>query len=170
MKKRIQVIIGMTLGLLVLIQGMVMNNMTMAEEKSSNALIVVDPGFSGFSFQIAQKIAEQLQVKNIGVKIVKVNQFKNSDLENRDYVLIGGPTYAAQPSPKIKSFLTTLNPKSGLKAILFLTAGRDYTGLEPFVKLVQEKGLPILNSTVILTTIKDPAEINSKIGKLLEVI
>lgn len=75
-----------------------------------NALVVYDSVF-GNTALIASKIHENLGPDS---KLVKVNEFKQSDLENLDLLIVGSPTRAFNPTKDITEFLKKL-PASQLK-------------------------------------------------------
>jgi flavorubredoxin len=150
-----------------LLCGMGMSHMVYATNNVKQALIVVDPGFSQFSLTIAQNIADKLAQKSISVKLIKVNQFKTQDISGVDLLVLGGPTYMAQPSNGLKKFVSTLNITSGINTLLFQTGGTDCGGLAPLAELVKTKGLQVIGSCGILKP-KGASEIENKISKLLE--
>ncbi len=85
------------------------------------ALIVYD-SFFGNTEKIAQEIGRGLGSKK-EVDVVKVDQMKDAMLTNLDYLIVGSPTRAFQPSPAIKSFIKTLGSSQlqGVKITAFDT-------------------------------------------------
>lgn len=138
----------MALGLtLLLLLGMM--PMVNAKDSFTKALIVFDPGFSKQSMKISEKIATELRTRNIEVELVEAKQFNPEDLLGVDLLVLGGPTYARQPSGKLRKAVAKINAP-GLKTLLFQTGGSDCAGLEPLAAMAEEKGLPIIGSCKIL--------------------
>jgi Uncharacterized flavoproteins len=140
--------------------------MAQAESSFKKALIIVDPGFSKSSFNIGQNIAEVLNQKGISVKLEKVNEFRPSDLAGIDLLVLGGPTYMAQPSGGLKKAVARLNANTSLKVLLFQTGGSDCAGLAPLSELVKAKGLLVIGECGFVLP-RENAEISAKIAKLL---
>jgi flavodoxin len=133
-------------------------------------LILVDPGFSKFSLEVARRIQDRISAKGIAVKLIPVGEFKAEDLHGMDLIVIGGPTYAGQPSPKIKKLLAELAPIPELRTLLFSTGGSDGSGLEPLTRMAGEKGLLVLGGAKFIQKPDEAPELDLKIRELLEVI
>ena len=81
------------------------------------ALVVYDSVF-GNTEKIAQKIGE-----SIDARVVKVTETGSSDLVDLDYLIVGSPTRAFNPTKDVTSFLNSLAPNSlkGVKIAAFDT-------------------------------------------------
>ncbi len=132
------------------------------------ALILVDPGFSRFSLEVARRIQARLNAGGIAAKLTPAREFNAEDVKGVDLIVIGGPTYAGQPSPQIKKLLSKLPPTSELKALLFSTGGSDGSGLEPLTRMAEEKGLSILGAAKFLQKTGQGPGLDKRIGELLE--
>lgn len=158
--------LGWMLGIMLLLQGTGMMEMTFAANGVKTALIVVDPGMSGYSLKVAQNIASKLQKKNIPAKTVKAKDFKAQDLSGIDLLVLGGPTYAAQPSVGLKQAMAKVNAP-GLKTLLYQTGGRDCAGLAPLLQMAEGKGLTVLGSGSILFNKREASYLDKQVDQLL---
>lgn len=154
-------------GLLFIFSGLGLMGMADAKINHHKALIIVDPGMSGFSLRVAQNISGKLNDKGIEVKLVKSKEFDPGDLTKVDLLVIGGPTYAHKPSKSIKEVIAQLN-KPGISTLLFQTGCVGCEGLEPLADLVSEKKLRVLNRQGILANKRDELYVENKISELLE--
>jgi flavorubredoxin len=157
----------LSLFLFFILLGMGMSFLVQAEKNMKKALIVVDPGFSKSSFNVAQAIAANLSQKGMDVKLEKVSQYNPSDLNGIDLLVLGGPTYMAQPSGGLKKLVARLDSNTNLQTLLFITGGSDCRGLAPLSEMVKSKGLTVVGECSVLVP-KENAEIGNKISKLLE--
>jgi flavodoxin len=76
------------------------------------ALIIYD-SFFGNTQKIAETIAKSMDSKGT-VPVIKVADVKPDDLLHLDYLLVGSPTRAFQPTPAITKLLKSI-PSGGLK-------------------------------------------------------
>jgi flavodoxin I len=85
------------------------------------ALVVYD-SFFGNTEKIAQEIGKELGSSK-EVKVVKSDKLDDSMLTGLDYLIIGSPTRAFQPSPAIKKFIKNLGTSQldGVKVTAFDT-------------------------------------------------
>lgn len=79
------------------------------------SLVIYDSYF-GNTQKIAEVIAGELQTVPVNVK-----EFKNTQLENLDLLIVGSPTRAFNPSVNIKNFLKQLPNLEGIKVGAFDT-------------------------------------------------
>lgn len=155
----------MFLGLfLFLIMGMM--PMVNAKDSFTKALIVVDPGFSKQSMKISEETATELRTRNVKVEIVEAKQFKLENLLGVDLLVLGGPTYARQPSGKLRKAVNKINAP-GLKTLLFQTGGSDCAGLEPLTAMAEEKGLSVIGSCKIVIRPNETERIGEYVDQLL---
>lgn len=167
MVKRILKVVGVCL-LTILFYGIGMITMANSgEHQFQKALIIVDPGYSKFSLQIGEKISHKLAEQKIATKLITVRDFKTQDLTGIDLLVLGGPTYMAQPSNGLKKLLPKLKNTTSLKTLVFQTGGTDCGGLAPLGELAKAQGLTVIGSIGILNTPKAALEIDSRIDALL---
>lgn len=74
-----------------------------------NTLIIYD-SFFGNTRKIAEAISQGFKEKDC--KIKHVDDFKKEDLNNIKLLIVGSPTRAFMPSPKIKKFISSLSKKN----------------------------------------------------------
>lgn len=155
----------MFLGLfLFLLMGMM--PMVNAKDSFTKALIVVDPGLSKGSIKVSKEIAAKLKARNIEVELVKAKRFSPENLSGVDLLVLGGPTYAQQPSGKLRKAITKIN-MPGLKTLLFQTGGTDCAGLEPLAAMAEEKGLKVIGSCKIVIRPNETERIGEYVDQLL---
>jgi flavodoxin len=157
-------IVILCLALLMIFQTMQVNVSAAKPPSTKRALIVVDPGYSGFSYQVAQAIAKILRERKIETKVVKIKEFKKENLEKTDLFILGGPTYAHRPSKGVRRFLAQLN-SPGINTLLFQTGGIDCAGIAPLQESAQAKGLNVIG--IMTITIKQSQHMEAKIRKFL---
>lgn len=164
MNRNRYIFIGLSLVLLIVLQGVGINVSAAKNINVKQGLIVVDPGLSGFSYHVAHEIANGLREKKIAVKVVKTSAFKESDLIKLDLLVIGGPTYAHQPSKGVRQFISELN-LPGTKTLLFQTGGINCAGIAPLRKLARQKKLRIFG--VMTVTPKESGRLEKKVKAFL---
>ncbi|HEY3422376.1 MAG TPA: hypothetical protein VGK13_04390 [Methanocellaceae archaeon] len=91
---------------------------------TGNALVVYDPGISGYSKDMAVKIAGDLQVKGYTVTLAGVRSSAAANTSDYDVIVAGGPTYAGNISSSIGAYLKELKPQNNAKIGVFAT-GQD---------------------------------------------
>jgi flavodoxin len=79
------------------------------------ALVIYDSYF-GNTEKVAKVIAAELETVPVNVK-----EFKNTQLEDLELLIVGSPTRAFNPSVNIKSFLNKLSNLDGIKVGAFDT-------------------------------------------------
>lgn len=146
-----------------------MSTMAQTAVMGRKTLIIVDPGFSKFSMKIGQNLKAKLTERRMTVKLLTVRQFRPSDLEGVELLVLGGPTYVGQPSGGLKRLLTKLDKAAGTKTLFFITGGADCSGLGLFNDLAKAKGLKVIGNCGILSTEQAP-EIEQKLDQLLGAI
>lgn len=158
-------IVIVCLALLMIFQAMPINVSAAKPSNTKRALIVVDPGYSGLSYQVAQKIANILRERKTEAKVVKIKAFKKEDLQKSDLFILGGPTYAHCPSKEVQRFLAQLN-LPGVDTLLFQTGGINCAGIAPLQELARAKGLNVIGTMTI--TIKQSRHMEAKIMEFLK--
>jgi flavodoxin len=125
--------------------------------------IVVYDSYFGNTQEIAETIADQLNTKAI-----KIKDFKNSWLEDIEFLVVGSPTRAFSPTEGIQNFLRTLPNLKGIKVAAFDTRmelGEDSPIiLKPFVKIFGYAAEPILKKLER----KDGEKVREPIGFYVE--
>lgn len=126
---------------------------------TGNALVVYDPGITGFAKDTAAKISGGLQAKGYKVVLAGVRSSAAADASEYDVIVAGGPTYAGNVSSSIKSYLHDLKPSQNARIGIFWTGGYprsdDPTFLQTFVtELPADVGLKV-KSTVKLASSDD---------------
>lgn len=81
-----------------------------------NILVVYD-SIHGNTETIAKTIQKTLSTKFL-TKLVKIDEFKLSDLDKIDVLVVGSPTHGGQATPKFQAFLKSL-PTTSLKNLKF---------------------------------------------------
>jgi flavodoxin len=97
--------------------------------QNMNALIVYDSQF-GNTKMVARVIAAEL-AKSGKAKAIHISEAKMPELKGIDLLVVGSPTQAWKPMPKIQSFLENLPESNGLRAAAFDTrfkSPRLFTG------------------------------------------
>jgi flavodoxin len=74
------------------------------------ALVVYDPGLSGTSKVIADKIASNLQTESYTVTLSGIKSSAAANVTGYSIVVVGGPIYAGSPTASVKNFLGNLQP------------------------------------------------------------
>lgn len=79
------------------------------------ALVIYDSAFGN-----TKKIAEVV-AKTLGAKAILVKEFKKSDLDGIDLLVVGSPINGWRPLPSITDFLNSLGDLKNVKATSFDT-------------------------------------------------
>ena len=74
------------------------------------ALVVYDPGLSGTSKGVADKIASDLQAQSYTVTLAGIKSSVAVNATGYSVVVVGGPIYAGSPTASVKDFLNNLQP------------------------------------------------------------
>jgi menaquinone-dependent protoporphyrinogen IX oxidase len=91
---------------------------------TGNALVVYDPGISGYTKDMAVKIAGDLQTKGYAVDLAGVRSSAAGNTSGYDVIVAGGPIYAGNVSGSIGAYLKALKPQDNAKIGVFAT-GQD---------------------------------------------
>ncbi len=86
------------------------------------ALVLYDPGLSGASTRIAEKVAADLQAQNYTVTLAGIKSAAASSTAD-SIIVIGGPIYAGAPTSSVKDALNSLNPSVGVKVGVYGSGG-----------------------------------------------
>jgi flavodoxin len=77
-----------------------------------SALVLYDPGLSGATTRVAEKVAADLQAEGYTVTVAGIRSAEASNTTNYDIIVVGSPIYAGAPTSSVKEFLGNLNPNS----------------------------------------------------------
>ena len=88
---------------------------------TGNALVVYDPGITGFAKDVATKIAGDLQSKGYTVTLAGVRSSAAANVSGYDVIVAGGPTYAGNVSSSIKSYMHDLKPAPDTRIGIYWT-------------------------------------------------
>jgi flavodoxin len=90
------------------------SSQTLTPEGTSvgTALVLYDPGLSGATTRVAEKIAANLQAKGYTVTLAGIKSSAATNTESYSVIVAGSPIYAGGPTSSVKDFLGTLNPSS----------------------------------------------------------
>ncbi len=76
------------------------------------ALVLYDPGLTGASAKVAEKIAEELQNQTLAVTLGGIKSQAAANTTGYDVIVIGGPIYAGTPTASVKDALSNLKHDS----------------------------------------------------------
>jgi flavodoxin len=110
---------------------------------AGNALVVYDPGWSGASTKVAEKVAADLQAKGYTVTLAGVKSSEASNTAGYSVIVAGAPIYAGAPTSSVKDFLGGLNPATGTKVGVF-GSGQGATTLDDVAAI--KSAVPALQS------------------------
>ena len=77
-----------------------------------NALMLYDPGLSGATTRVAEKVATDLQAKGYTATLAGIKSAEASNTTNYNIIIVGSPIYAGAPTSSVKNFLGNLNHNS----------------------------------------------------------
>lgn len=164
--KRWTILLGGLMLMASIVNGPGMNQTMAAENLKKTGMILVDPGFSKYSLKIADQISKTLTNKGYSVTLMTVDRYHGENMPNVDLLVLGGPTYAGQPSGGLKKAISSLKKCNNLKVLLFITGGSDYTpGLDSLERLAAQRGMEIVGKCGFLVQESSPAV--KKIDQLL---
>ena len=83
------------------------------------ALVVFDPGLSGTSKGVADKIASDLQAQSYTVTLAGIKSSAAAKTAGYTIIVVGGPIYAGSPTVSVKDNLKNLKPDSETKVGVF---------------------------------------------------
>jgi flavodoxin len=84
-----------------------------------DALVVYDPGLSGATTRVAEKVAADLQAKGYTVILAGIKSTAAANTAGYKVIVAGSPIYAGAPTSSVKEFLNGLNLVSGVKVGVF---------------------------------------------------
>jgi flavodoxin len=93
---------------------------------AGNALVVYDPGITGATTRVAEKVAADLQAKGYTVTLAGIKSSAAADTAGYSVIVAGSPVYAGAPTSSLKDCLGNLNPASGT-TVGFFGSGQGAT-------------------------------------------
>ena len=110
-----------------------------------DALVVYDPGLSGATTRVAEKVAADLQTQGYTVVLAGIKSSAAANTAGYKVIVAGSPIYAGAPASSVKDFLGGLNPASDVKVGVFgsgsgATSAEDITMIRNAVPALQSGG------------------------------
>lgn len=110
-----------------------------------DALVVYDPGLSGATTRVAEKVAADLQTQGYTVVLAGIKSSAAANTAGYKVIVAGSPIYAGAPASSVKDFLGGLNPASDVKVGVFgsgsgATSAEDITMIRNSVPALQSGG------------------------------
>ena len=110
---------------------------------AGTALVLYDPGLSGASTRVAEKVAAALQAQNYTVTLAGIKSSAAATTTGYDVIVIGGPIYAGVPTSSVKDALSTLQHDSDTVVGVY-GSGQGATTQEDVAMIIN--GVPALQS------------------------
>ena len=128
------------------------------------ALVVYDPGLSGTSKSVADKIAIDLQAQSYAVTLAGIKSSVAAKTAGYAIIVVGGPIYAGSPTVSVKDNLKNLKPDSETKVGVFgsgqgATSQSDIDMIKSSVPALSNNG-PLSNAIVV--KIGDKEDLNTR--------
>ena len=83
------------------------------------AIVIYDPGLSGTSKGVADKVASNLQAQGYTVTLAGIKSSGATSTTGYKIIVIGGPIYAGSPTSSVKDSLNNLTPDQDAKVGVF---------------------------------------------------
>jgi flavodoxin len=90
------------------------------------ALIVYQPGITGFTHEMAHQIAAGLNDKGYEVMLNHPGRFLSSDVSQYSLVIFCSPVYSGQPSRALSDYMSTVKTSPSCRIVLISTGGFKY--------------------------------------------
>jgi flavorubredoxin len=107
------------------------------------ALVLYDPGLSGATTRLVEKIAADLQNQSLTVTIAGIKSSAAANTTGYDIIVIGGPIYAGAPTASIKDALSNLQRDADTKVGVF-GSGQGATSADDIAQI--KNAVPALQS------------------------
>jgi menaquinone-dependent protoporphyrinogen IX oxidase len=131
------------------------------------AIVVYDPGLSGASHSIAEKIAGDLKAKGYTVNLAGIKSRAAANTSGYSVIVVGGPIYGGKPTGSVNGFLSKLNPVQGTKVGVF-GSGSFSVSSDKVVLLPNNSTLIITYSTKILSSEVQSVRCQEFVNQLLK--
>ncbi len=117
-------------------------------EIHSTALVVYDPGITGGTRTAAFHIAQELKARGYEVKMAGARSTEAMNLSGVDVLVLGSPTYGAQPTGPVKTYLENLQSPGNIIAGVYTLAGsiREDSNVV-MAQTLESKSIPVKVST-----------------------
>ena len=83
------------------------------------ALVIYDPGLSGTSKTVANKVASDLQSQSYKVTLAGIKSSAAAHTTGYSIIVVGGPVYEGSSTASVKDDLKNLKPDAGTKVGVF---------------------------------------------------
>ncbi len=117
--------------------------LTPTYDSVGKALVIYDPGYSGSTTNVANKVATDLQAQNYTVTLAGIKSADAQNTAGYDVIVIGGPIYAGVPTASVKDALNNLQPDTGVRVGVY-GSGQGATTPEDIAQI--KSGVPALGS------------------------
>ena len=109
------------------------------------ALVLYDPGLSGASTRVAEKVAADLQNQTLTVTLAGIKSSAVANTTGYDVIVIGGPIYAGAPTASVKDALSNLKHDADTRVAVFgsgqgSTTPEDVAAIKSAVPALQSGG------------------------------
>ncbi len=117
-------------------------------EIHGTALVVYDPGITGGTRTAAFHIAHELKTRGYEVKLAGARSSEALNLSGVDVLVIGSPTYGAQPTGPVKTYLQNLQSPGNITAGVYSLAGSIVEDSNVVMaQALESKSIPVKVST-----------------------
>ncbi len=93
---------------------------------SMKALIVYQPGITGFTHEMAHRIAAGLNDKGYEVTLNHPGPYLSSDVSQYALVVFCSPVYSGQPSKALTDYMSAVKTSPSCRIVLISTGGFKY--------------------------------------------
>ncbi len=90
------------------------------------AMVVYDPGLTGFAKNVATKMAGDLQNEGYTVTLAGIRSSAAGDADEYKVLIVGGPVYGGNAAASVKSYVANLMPASGAVIGVFGVGSYSY--------------------------------------------
>lgn len=113
-------------------------------ESVGTALVLYDPGLSGASTRVAEKVAAALQVQGLTVTLAGIKSSAAANTAGYDVIVVGGPIYAGGPTLSVKDALNSISTDSGSATVGVFGSGQGESSPEDIAQI--RSAVPALSS------------------------
>lgn len=117
-------------------------------DSRGKALIVYDPGMTGGTKNAAFYIGDELKNQGFEVKLAGVRSTEALNLSGFEILVVGSPTYGAQPTGPVKTYLNNLQSPGNINGGVFTLAGSPAQDSNVIItQSLESKSIPVKVST-----------------------
>jgi flavodoxin len=129
--------------------------------QAANATVIYDPGLTGATKGIAEKITTDLQAQGYWVDLAGIKSTTaTGNLSQYQVIVVGGPIYGGKASSSVQSFLSSLKPANGTEIGVFgvgmLSSSNDQVAPMP------SDSTFTIKETLKITTSQDAATMSNE--------